>query len=240
MGQGARSTTWQCLPESCPACGSTRYKKNGHTRHGKQNHLCKNCERQFSAGADNLLISAERSTEIANLLRERLSGECLGLAVFAGCLAAGGLSFGYWIVLPRALRWLTNYESGTFLHLIQAKSYYSFVVTVLVGIVIVFQLPLVVLGLVGLGVLTSRTLRRHRRVGYLLVAVIALALPGPDPITTFLELLPMWALFESSIWLAVAFERRQRPLNRVARLSRVELGHPSHGRSLDWPCGPVV
>jgi insertion element IS1 protein InsB len=48
------------ISESCPACGSTRYKKNGHTRHGKQNHLCKNCERQFSAGADNLLIAAER------------------------------------------------------------------------------------------------------------------------------------------------------------------------------------
>src|SRR5262245_63322280 len=61
------------IPESCPACGSTRYKKNGHTRHGKQNHRCKNGERQFSAGADNLLIAAERRIEMANLLRERLS-----------------------------------------------------------------------------------------------------------------------------------------------------------------------
>jgi Sec-independent protein secretion pathway component TatC len=39
-------------------------------------------------------------------------------------------------------------------------------------------------------------------------AAIALALPGPDPVTTFLELLPMWLLFEGSIWLAVIFERR--------------------------------
>jgi transposase-like protein len=58
------------IPEACPACGSTRYKKNNHTRYGKQNRLCKNCERQFSAGADNLLISSERRAEIANLLRE--------------------------------------------------------------------------------------------------------------------------------------------------------------------------
>jgi Sec-independent protein secretion pathway component TatC len=57
--------------------------------------------------------------------------------------------------------------------------------------------------------LSSRTLRKHRRVGYFVVTVIALALPGPDPMTTFLELLPMWALFEGSIWLAVLFERRQ-------------------------------
>src|SRR5438132_1406034 len=52
------------IPESCPACGSTRYKKNGHTRHGKQNHLCKNCERQFSTGTANHLIASERRAEI--------------------------------------------------------------------------------------------------------------------------------------------------------------------------------
>ena len=103
----------------------------------------------------------------------------------------------------------TNYDSTVFLHLIQARAYYSFVATVLLGIVIVFQLPLVVLGLVALGVLSSRTLRKHRRIGYFVVTVIALALPGPDPMTTFLELLPMWALFEGSIWLAVLFERRR-------------------------------
>jgi sec-independent protein translocase protein TatC len=133
----------------------------------------------------------------------------LGLVAFAVVMGAAGLSFGYWVLLPRAIHWLTNYDSKHFAHLIQAKSYYSFVATVLLGIVIVFQLPLVILGLVGLGVLSSRTLRKNRRIGYFIVAVIALALPGPDPVTTFLELLPMWALFEGSIWLAVLFERRQ-------------------------------
>jgi sec-independent protein translocase protein TatC len=133
----------------------------------------------------------------------------VGLVGFAVALAAAGLAFGYWILLPRAVHWLTNYDTKHFAHLIQAKSYYSFVVTVLIGIVIVFQLPLVILGLVSLGVLSSRTLRRHRRVGYFITAVVALALPGPDPVTTFLELLPMWALFEGSIWLSVLFERRQ-------------------------------
>jgi sec-independent protein translocase protein TatC len=133
----------------------------------------------------------------------------LGLFAFAIALGAAGIAFGYWILLPRAIHWLTNYDNKHFVHLIQARSYYSFVATVLLGIVIVFQLPLVVLGLVGIGVLSSSTLRRHRRLGYFIVAVVALALPGPDPVTTFLELLPMWALFEGSIWLAVLFERRQ-------------------------------
>jgi len=133
----------------------------------------------------------------------------LGLSLFAVALGAAGLAFGYWVLLPRAVHFLTSYDTQHFNIAIRANSYYNFVVTVLVGIVIVFQTPLVILGLVYLGVLSSATLRRQRRVGYLVTAAVALALPGPDPVTTFLELLPMWLLFEGSIWLAWAFERRR-------------------------------
>jgi len=133
----------------------------------------------------------------------------LGLALFAVALGAAGVAFGYWVLLPRAVHFFVNYDNTHFVHLIRASSYYNFVVTVLVGIVIVFQTPLVILGLVYLGVLSSRTLRRQRRLGYLVTAAIALALPGPDPVTTILELLPMWVLFEGSIWLAVLVERRR-------------------------------
>src|SRR6266566_3554422 len=95
----------------------------------------------------------------------------LGLVAFATALGAAGLAFGYLIVLPRALQWLTHYDDTHFTNLIQAKAYYSFTATVLLGIVLAFGLP------------------------------------GPDPVTTGLELLPMWALFEGSIWLAVFAER---------------------------------
>ena len=132
----------------------------------------------------------------------------LGLSLVAVALGAAGLAFGYWILLPRAVHFLTNYDSEHFHIAIRASPYYNFVVTVLVGVVLLFQTPLAVLGLVYLGVLSSRTLRRHRKIGYFVTAAIALALPGPDPVTTFLELLPMWLLFEGSIWLAVIFERR--------------------------------
>ncbi len=132
----------------------------------------------------------------------------LGLVAFATVLGGSGLAFGYWILLPRAVHWLTNYDQKHFTILIQAKAYYGFTSTVLLGIVVVFELPLVLLGLVYLGVITSAQLRKNRRIGYFIVAVVALGLPGPDPVTTGLELLPMWALFEGSIWLAVFVERR--------------------------------
>ena len=134
------------------------------------------------------------------------------MIVLIGCsvaLAAAGVAFGYEILLPRAIHFLTSYDTRHFHHLIQAKPYYNFVITILVGIVVIFQTPLAILGLVSLGVLSARALRRQRRLGYLITAAVALALPGPDLVTTFLELLPMWALFEGSIWLAVLFERRR-------------------------------
>ena len=132
----------------------------------------------------------------------------LGFAAFGAALAAAGLAFGYDILLPRAVHWLTNFDAGNFHILIRATSYFSFVTSVLAGVAAVFELPLVVLAAVSLGILTSSALRRNRRLGYVIVAAIALALPGPDPVTTMLELLPMWALFEGSIWLAVLAERR--------------------------------
>jgi sec-independent protein translocase protein TatC len=139
----------------------------------------------------------------------RVERKLLLLVAFSVALGAAGVAFGYEVLLPRAIHFLTNYDKQHFHHLIQAKPYYNFVVTILVGIVVVFQTPLAVLGLVALGILSSRSLRRQRRYGYAITAAIALALPGPDLVTTFLELLPMWALYEGSIWLAVAFERRQ-------------------------------
>jgi sec-independent protein translocase protein TatC len=139
----------------------------------------------------------------------------LGLAAFGLALGAAGLAFGYTILLPRAIHWLTSFDTTNFQLLLRASSYYSFVTSVLLGVVCLFELPLIVLTLVNLGVLSSSTLRRNRRKGYFIVAIAALALPGPDPVTTLLELLPMWALFEGSIWLAVLAERRAAKLSVV-------------------------
>jgi insertion element IS1 protein InsB len=61
------------MREACPACGAKRYKKNGHTRHGKQNHQCKACGRQFTAEVLDRSIASEQRRQIEHLLRERIS-----------------------------------------------------------------------------------------------------------------------------------------------------------------------
>jgi sec-independent protein translocase protein TatC len=127
---------------------------------------------------------------------------------FASALLAAGVAFGYWLVLPQALHFLTNFDDNLYSIQIRAKDYFSFALLVLVGVGIVFELPIFVLALVRLGILPTATLRRNRRIGYFVVVVLAVLLPGVDPVTTTLEAIPLVVLYEGSIWLAVLMERR--------------------------------
>jgi len=141
----------------------------------------------------------------------------VGLAAFATVLGAGGLAFGYFVALPAAVGFLTHYDSHIYNVQIRARDYLSFASVVLFAVTIVFETPIVILGLVKIGILSSAKLRRNRRIGYVVMAAIAVALPGVDPVTTTLEMVPLMLLFEGSIWLSVLMERRQ-PAPREAVL----------------------
>ena len=131
-----------------------------------------------------------------------------GFTAFAAILLAGGIMFGYFIALPAAVHFLTNYDSNHFNIQIRARDYYSFVITVLFAVGVVFELPIFVLALARLGIVPASKLRRNRRIGYVIVAAVAVALPGIDPVTTLFEMGPLMLLFELSIWLAVFMDRR--------------------------------
>ena len=128
--------------------------------------------------------------------------------LFASALLAGGMVFGYFVALPAAVHYLTNFDKSEFNIQIRAKDYYGFTTMVLLAMGIVFELPVFILALTRLGILTTGQLRKNRRVGYFAVAVLGVALPGVDPFTTMIEILPLWVLFEGSIWLSVLLDRR--------------------------------
>lgn len=123
-------------------------------------------------------------------------------------LFAGGVLFGYTVVLPRALEFLTSFDEQFYDVQIRASFYYSFVSLVLVGLGIVFELPIFILALVRLQVLTAERLRRNRRMGIFLVVLVAVLLPTVDPVSLAFEIVPLLLLFELSIWLATYMERR--------------------------------
>src|SRR5262249_17384032 len=66
---------------TCPACGTHRYKKNGHTRHGKQHHQCKACGRQCTADSLARSVASEPRMQIEHLLCERISLRGIGRTV---------------------------------------------------------------------------------------------------------------------------------------------------------------
>ena len=148
----------------------------------------------------------------APAVNERAQRQVVGFVGLATALLVGGALFGYFLALPASIHYLTNYDKDQYNQLIQAKSYYSFEMLVLGAVALVFELPVVVVALVRIGILTTTQLRRNRRIGYFVVACLAVALPGVDPVTTVVEGLPLVVLYELSIWLAVLLERRARRL----------------------------
>jgi sec-independent protein translocase protein TatC len=128
-----------------------------------------------------------------------------------------GVTFGYFVVLPSALRFFQNFNSGEFNVLVQASQYYHFAAVTLLAMGLVFQVPVGILAATRAGVVTPRQLRHNRRYAILACGAIAAFLPG-DAITLLLETVPLYLLFEFSVLLATVVERREE------RRGRAEVG----------------
>jgi len=122
-------------------------------------------------------------------------------------LFAMGVAFGYFVVLPSALRFFQNFNSEEFNVLVQANQYYHFAAVVLLAMGLVFQVPVGILAATRSGIVTPRQLRHNRRYAILACGAVAALLPG-DAITLLLETVPLYLLFEASLLLASIAERR--------------------------------
>jgi sec-independent protein translocase protein TatC len=131
------------------------------------------------------------------------------LSLLAAGLAVGGLAFGYFIVLPHALTFLTGYNAGQLHFIPRAKDYLGFCVHVLAAMMVVFELPVFLIGLTRLGIISTDKLKQNRRMGYFMCGVVGMAVaPSVDPVTTVLQAAPLFVLFELSIVLCALLDRR--------------------------------
>ncbi|MEI6447773.1 MAG: twin-arginine translocase subunit TatC [Actinomycetes bacterium] len=132
----------------------------------------------------------------------------LPLMAMVPVLFTAGVAFGYLLVLPPAVNFLQNFNAGSFDILVQAKDYYAFVATVLLALGLIFQVPVGLLALNRAGIVSSAMLVRHWRMIVVGLAVLAALLPGVDPVTTLLEMLPLLVLYGLSILLLKFAEKR--------------------------------
>jgi sec-independent protein translocase protein TatC len=129
------------------------------------------------------------------------------ILVLAPLLFAAGVAFAYFVVMPPATDFLLGFNDGEFNVQVRARDYYSFFSTMMLAGGLIFQLPLAIVALARLGIVRIDQLTANRRFAYLGIAVLAAALPGIDPVSMLIEMVPLLVLYELSILLARAFGR---------------------------------
>jgi sec-independent protein translocase protein TatC len=147
---------------------------------------------------------------LAPALEERRQRSVVVPVAFATVLGVGGVLFGYFVILDPAIHFLTNYDSSYYNIQIRARDYYRFVSFVLLGVAVAFEVPVFVLALVRLRILSAAQLRHTWRVGVFVMTVVGVILPGVDPVSTLLSVIPLVVLYVLSIGLATFLEPRWR------------------------------
>jgi sec-independent protein translocase protein TatC len=132
----------------------------------------------------------------------------LPLMVMVPFLFYAGVVFAYFLVLPAAVDFLQNFNDDNYDVLLQARDYNKFAILVMGVMGLLFQLPVVILAVTRMGILTTAQLRKHRRYAILVIAILAALLPGGDPVTMLLMMVPILFLYEGSILLASLLDRR--------------------------------
>ncbi len=123
---------------------------------------------------------------------------------------AGGVAFGYFILIPPATKFLITFGSEIATPQIKIGNYISIVTRLLLAIGLVFELPVVTTFLARLGIVSSQWLASKRRVAIIFAFILAAIItPTFDPLNQTLVAAPLVVLYEMSIWLARLVQKKR-------------------------------
>lgn len=140
--------------------------------------------------------------------RDEHQGSLWPMLVFVPALFVAGTAFGYFVIVPAAIGFLQDFDAERYDNQLQAARYYPFVAKLMVAMGVIFEVPAAILMLTRIGIVDHHFLARNRKYAVLISAVIAAALPGGDPGTMILILLPLLVLYEISVVLARVAARK--------------------------------
>jgi sec-independent protein translocase protein TatC len=122
----------------------------------------------------------------------------------------GGALFGYFFVFPTGFQFFTSFANEYIAPLITTKEYLSFILQLLLGFGVIFEMPIFVFFLAKLGLVSAQFLKKQRRYAIIIIFIIAAALtPGPDIFSQIMMATPMLVLYEVSVWIAYVFGRKK-------------------------------
>jgi len=114
-----------------------------------------------------------------------------------------GCLFAYFILIPPALKFLLSFAKNDLEPVISAQKYISFVISLILGCGLVFQMPVLSFLLTKLGILDVRSLRKKYKYAIVIIFIVAAVItPTPDAFNMFMLALPMLFLYELSIWIS--------------------------------------
>jgi len=124
-------------------------------------------------------------------------------------LAAGGIAFAHYLVMPRVIGALLAITSTIATPVFGIEATINLVLLLFLAFALIFQTPVVMVLLARIGLINAGLLRKNRKyIGFGMMVTGAVLAPDGSPITMTLLAAPMYVLFESSIWLIVLLERR--------------------------------
>ncbi|MFZ9504503.1 MAG: twin-arginine translocase subunit TatC, partial [Cyclobacteriaceae bacterium] len=118
--------------------------------------------------------------------------------------------FGYYILCPMSIWFFSNYTiSDMIVNEFDITSYVQTVVALVFGSGLLFQLPVVIYFLSRIGIVTPAFLRKYRKHAAVIILIVAAIITPPDPLSQTIISLPLYLLYEISIFIS-AFVTRQR------------------------------
>ncbi len=125
-------------------------------------------------------------------------------------LVFAGLLFAYFVLIPFSIRFLYTYQlSSSIVNLISIQSYMSTFLTLMTACILIFLLPVVLLVLVKLNLIDGRVLVKARPYIIVLAFVLGAILTPPDVISQIMLAIPLYLLFEFSVFLVRLVGTRQ-------------------------------
>jgi sec-independent protein translocase protein TatC len=135
------------------------------------------------------------------------------IAFFTSLCFFGGVAFGYFVVLPTSLNFFAHFGTENIELNIAIDRYVSFVLALLLGAGLIFELPMVSYFLSKMGLLTPAFMRHYRRHALVSILIVAAVVtPTPDVVTQILLALPMILLYELSILICKFSQPKERQI----------------------------
>ncbi|MBC7398944.1 MAG: twin-arginine translocase subunit TatC [Mucilaginibacter sp.] len=145
-------------------------------------------------------------------LHEKERKAASGFVIYASLLFILGIMFGYFVITPESINFLSSYTvSDKIQNLFSIDSYISSVATLTLATGVVFELPILVYVLSSLGILTQKFMRETRRYAVVVILIIAAVVtPTPDMLTMTIVSIPLFILYEVGILVAGVVEKRKK------------------------------